>query len=53
MYRFEILELRHETSLVAATPCEVCGGSVVTPTHLVVLLEDRHIMKLHYKYDIM
>ena len=48
----EILEIRHETSQVAATQCEVCGGSVETPTHVVVLLEDRHIMKRHYIYDI-
>ena len=41
----KILELRHETSQVAATQCEVCG-------HVVVLLENRHIMKRHYKYDI-
>ena len=46
----EILELRHEASQVAATQCEVCGGSVETPTHVVVLLEDRHIMKRHYIY---
>ena len=32
---FEILELRHETSQVAASQCEVCGGSVETPTHVV------------------
>ena len=32
---FEILELRHETSQVAAMECEVCGGSVETPTHVV------------------
>ena len=32
---FEILELRHETSQVAASQCEVCGGSVDTPTHVV------------------
>ena len=31
----EILELRHETSQVAASQCEVCGGSVGTPTHVV------------------
>ena len=31
----EILELRHETSQVAASQCEVCGGSVETPTHVV------------------
>ena len=33
---FEILELRHETSQVAATECAVCGGSV--ETRVVVLL---------------
>ena len=49
----EILELRLETSQLAATQCEVCGGSVETPTHVVVILEDRHIMKCHNKYDIM
>ena len=32
---FEILELRHETSQVAASQCEVCGGSVETPAHVV------------------
>ena len=32
---FEIFELRHETSQVAASQCEVCGGSVETPTHVV------------------
>ena len=32
---FEILELRHETSQVAASQCEVCGGSGETPTHVV------------------
>ena len=32
---FEILELRHETSQVAAKQCEVCGGSVEAPTHVV------------------
>ena len=32
---FEILELRHETSQVDASQCEVCGGSVETPTHVV------------------
>ena len=32
---FEILELPHETSQVAASQCEVCGGSVETPTHVV------------------
>ena len=32
---FEILELRHETSQVAESQCEVCGGSVETPTHVV------------------
>ena len=32
---FEILELRHDTSQVAASQCEVCGGSVETPTHVV------------------
>ena len=32
---FEILELRHEISQVAASQCEVCGGSVETPTHVV------------------
>ena len=42
---FLIFELRHETSQVAATQCEVSG-------HVVGLLEDRHIMKRHYKYDI-
>ena len=26
---------RHETSQVAASQCEVCGGSVETPTHVV------------------
>ena len=31
---FEILELRHETSQVAASQCEVCGGSLETPTHV-------------------
>ena len=31
---FEILELRHETSQVAASQCEVCGGSVETPAHV-------------------
>ena len=32
---FEMFELRHETSQVAASQCEVCGGSVETPTHVV------------------
>ena len=32
---FEILDLRHDTSEVAASQCEVCGGSVETPTHVV------------------
>ena len=32
---FEILELRHETSQVAASQCEVCVGSVETQTHVV------------------
>ena len=44
-FKKKILELRHETSQVAATQCEVC-------VHVVVLLENRHIIKRHYKYDI-
>ena len=32
---FAILELRHDTSQVASSQCEVCGGSVETPTHVV------------------
>ena len=32
---FEMLELRPETSQVAASQYEVCGGSVETPTHVV------------------
>ena len=48
------LELRHETSQVAAIHGgAVCDGSLETPTHMVSLLEDRHIMKRHHKYDIM
>ena len=52
-YSMQLHRLRHETSQVAATQCEVCGGSVETLTHVVVLLEDGHIMKRHYRYDIM
>ena len=48
------LELRHETSQVAATHGgAVCDGSLETLTPVVSLLEDRHIMKRHHKYDIM
>ena len=32
---FEILELRHDTSQVAASQCEVCDGCVETPTQVV------------------
>ena len=32
---FGIFEQRHETSPVAASQCEACGGSVETPTHVV------------------
>ena len=32
---FEILELCHETSQVAASQCEVCDGSLETPAHVV------------------
>ena len=48
------LELRHETSQVAATHGgAVCDGYLETLTPVVSLLEDRHIMKRHHKYDIM
>ena len=48
------LEQRHETSQVAAILGDaVCGGSLETLTHMVSLLQDRHIMKRHHKYDIM
>ena len=47
------LELRHETSQVAATHGgAVCDGSLETLTPVVSLFEDRHIMKRHHKYDI-
>ena len=47
------LELLHETSQVAATHRgAVCDGSLETITPVVSLLEDRHIIKRHYKYDI-
>ena len=48
------LELRHETSQVAATHgVSVYGGSLETLTPVVSLLEDSHIMKRHHKYNIM
>ena len=47
-------ELRHETLQVAAKQGgAVCDGSLETLTPVVSLLEDRHIMKRHHKYDIM
>ena len=48
------LELRHETSQVAATHGgAVCDGSLETLTPMVSILEDRHIMKRRHKYEIM
>ena len=48
------LEICRETSQVAATHRgAVCDGSLETLTPMVSLLEDRHIMKRHHKYDIM
>ena len=48
------LELRYETSQVAVTHGgAVCNGSLEILTPVVSLLEDRHIMKRHHKYDIM
>ena len=45
---------RHETSQVASIhEGAVCDGSLETLTHMVSLLEDRHIMKRHHKYDMM
>ena len=47
-------ELRHETSQEAATHGgAVCDGSLETLTPVVSLLEDKHIMKRHHRYDIM
>ena len=47
------LKLLHETSQVAATHGgAVCDGSLETLTPVVLLLEDRHIIKRHHKYDI-
>ena len=48
------LELRHETSQVAATHGgAVCDGSLETLTPVVSHSDDRHFMKRHHKYDIM
>ena len=48
------LELRHETSQVAATHRGAgSDGSLETLTPVVSLLEDHHIMKRHHKYNIM
>ena len=42
-----------KTSQVAATHGDaVCDGSLETLAPVVSLLEDRHIMKRHNKYDI-
>ena len=47
------LELRYETSKVAATQGgAACDGSLETLTPVASLLEDRHIIKRHHKYDI-
>ena len=47
------MELRHGTLQVAAIHGgAVCDGSLETLTPVVSLLEDRHIMKRHHKYDI-
>ena len=48
------MKLRNETAQVAATHGgAVCDRSLETLAPVVSLLEDRHIVKRHHKYEIM